>query len=154
MLPGIWRPNSGGSQRAVRVTVLYLVVLAALYVGFVLYDRTAPGGGASPEANGVLLFTAIFAVFGVVGVVVTLTPAPRGIEVAGDRVVVVGRWGGRRTLPALEHLSFRVVRRYPAGALSATAVELIEIWARGVPMRSYLVEADLLAGATASEPGR
>jgi len=152
--PGAWRPNVGGSQRAFRVTVLYLVVLAALYVAFVLYDRTAPGGSASPETNGVLLFTGIFAVFGVLGLIVTLTPAPRGVEVATDRIVVVGRWGRRRTLPALERLSFRAVRRYPAGWLADTPVELIEIWGRGTPMRSYLVDSTLFAGAALSDLGR
>ena len=153
-LPSEWRPNRGGTQRAVRVTLLYLLVLGALYVGFVLYDRTAPGGTSSAAANGVLLFTALFAVFALAGSLYTLTPAPRGFEVARDGVTVVGRWGRRRSLPPLEELSFRVVRHYLPSLLADTTVDLIELWGRGVPVRGYLVDEELITGAIPSERGR
>ena len=153
-LPGEWRPNVGGSQRALRVTLLYLLVLGALYVGFLLYDRTAPGGTASPATNGVLVLTGLFAAFALVGSFYTLTPAPRGIEVAADHVTVVGRWGRRRVFPSLEQLSFRVVRHYPPSLLAETTVELIELWGRGVPVRGYLVGEELFTGATPAERGR
>ena len=144
------RPNVGGSQRAVRLAVLYAVVLTALYAGFVLYDRTAPGGTSSPSTNGVLLFTVLFLAFGIGGVVYTLSPAPRAVEVDLARVTVVGRWGRRRSFPPLDRLSVRIVRRYPAGWLAGTEVELVEVWGPDAPVRGYLVEEELFTGASAS----
>ena len=144
------RPNVGGSQRALRLAALYVVALGVLYLGFLLYDRTAPGGTAPAAGNGVLLFTALFVGFALVGALYTLHPAPRGVEVEADHVTVVGRWGRRCRLAPLELLSVSVVRRYPEGWLASTPVELIELWGEGVPTRSYLVEAGLFAGATVS----
>jgi len=148
------RPNVAGAQRAVRLAVLFLVLLAALYVGFVVYDASRPGGSGSPEANGILVFTAIFAVFAVVGVVYTLTPAPRRLEVGGDHVTVVGRWGRRRRLPELGTLTVRIVRRYREGWLASKPVVLLEVWGDDTPVRGYLVEAELFEGARASSGGR
>jgi hypothetical protein len=70
--------------------------------------------------------------------------------VGADHVTVVGRWGRRQRLPRLEELSVSVVRRYPAGWLAGDPVELVELWGEDVPARSYLVEADLFAGAVVS----
>jgi len=148
------RPNVGGSQRAIRLATLYVVTLAVLYAGFVLYDRSAPGGTAPAAGNGVLLFTAVFVAFAAAGAVYTLHPAPRAVEVEADHVTVVGRWGRRRRLPRLELLSVSVVRRYPAGWLAGTPVELIALWGEDVPSCSYLVDPELFAGATPSLRGR
>jgi len=148
------RVNVAGSQRALRVTVVYLVVLVALFAAFVLYDRSAPGGTASPSTNGIYVFTGLFVVFAFGGAIFTLHPAPRALEVGPDRVTVVGRWGGRRVLPPLGSLSTRVVRRYPPGLLSGTPVEQIELWGRDVPLRTYLVEDGLFRGANATEDPR
>jgi hypothetical protein len=144
----------GGSQRAIRLASLFVAVLALLYAGFLLYDRTVPGGNAPAASNGLLLFSAMFVVFAVVGVVYTLHPAPRAVEVTANHVTVVGRWGRRLRLPSLELLSVSVVRRYPAGWLASTPVELIELWGEGVPNRNYLVESDLFAGANVSTRAR
>jgi len=126
-----------------------VAALAVLYASFVLYDRTAPGGSSSAAGNGVLLFTFLFVAFALGGAIYTLTPAPRAVEVTPDRTTIVGRWGSRRTLPRLGLLSVSVVRRYPAGWLANTPVELIVLWGEGVPGRSYLVDAQLLEGAAA-----
>ena len=106
------RPNVGGSQRATRLAALFVAVLAVLFVGFLLYARTVPGGTAPAASNGLLLFSGMFVGFAVVGVVYTLHPAPRAVEVEADHVTVVGRWGRRLRLPSLERLSVSVVRRY------------------------------------------
>lgn len=142
--------NENGSRRVLRITVVYVVVLAALYAAFVVYDRAAPGGSSSPTENGILLLTVLFAAFCAVGVLYTLTPAPRSIEVRDSGVVVVGRWGRRRTLPPIGELSVRVVRRYPVGWLNDEAVELVEVWGPTLPVRGYLVDAGLFAGAATS----
>ncbi|HXQ78669.1 MAG TPA: hypothetical protein VN819_00405 [Thermoplasmata archaeon] len=141
------RTNVGGSQRAVRISVLFVGTLALLYAAFILYDRTAPGGTSSPEGNGVLLFTGIFLVFAVAGALYSLTPAPRAVEVDSEGVTVIGRWGRRRRLPRLDLLTVGVVRRYPEGWLSERPVELIELSGEDVRRRSYLVEPDVFAGA-------
>jgi hypothetical protein len=148
------RQNVGGSQRVVRVTIVYLVALVALYAGFVLYDRSAPGGSAAPESNGVLLFTGIFLAFALAGALLTLHPAPRAVVVAPDRVTVVGRWGSRRVLPPLDSLSSRAVRRYPVGWLSDAPVEQVELWGPDAPLRTYLVEDGLFRGAKVTDRGR
>ncbi len=147
------RENQAGTQRAVRLTAVYLVALAVLYGGFVLYDRTTPGGSVSPASNGLLTFTLIFVAFAAVGTYFALTPAPRAVEVAPDHVTVVGRWGRRRELPPLEKLSLRVVRKYSAGWLSSSPVELVEVWAENVPVRSYLADARLFEGVPTSPKG-
>jgi len=144
------RRNGAGSKRALRLAALYVVVLAVLYLGFLLYDRTAPGGTSPAAGNGVLLFTGMFVAFALVGALYTLHPAPRAIEVYSDHVTVVGRWGRRHRLPRLGLLSVSVVRRYPAGWLASGPVELIELWGEDVPNRSYLVAPELFAGAIPS----
>jgi hypothetical protein len=148
------RQNVGGSQRVVRVTLVYLVALVALYTGFMLYDRTAPGGSSSPVSNGVFLFTGIFLVFALAGSLFTLHPAPRAVVVTSEHVTVVGRFGVRRVLPPLGSLSTRVVRRYPAGWLSDLPVEQVELWGAGAPLRTYLVEEGLFRGANLTDRGR
>ena len=148
------RPNRAGSQRVIRLSTFYVVVLAALYLGLVLYGRTAPGGSSSAELAYVLLFTAVFAAFALGGILVTLTPAPRSVEVATDHVTVVGRWGRRHRFPPLDRLHVRVARRYPAGILASEPVESVEVWGDDTPVRSYLVGAELFEGAPPFEPDR
>ncbi|MGP8159325.1 MAG: hypothetical protein ACLPWO_06955 [Thermoplasmata archaeon] len=144
------RLNGAGSQRALRLAALYVVVLAALYVGFLLYDRNAPGGTSPATGNGVLLFTGMFVAFALVGALYTVHPAPRAVEVYADHATLVGRWGRRHRLPRLGLLSVSVVRRYPAGWLASGPVELLELWGEDVPNRSYLVAPELFAGAIPS----
>ena len=148
------RENLAGTQRVVRLTVLYLFALVAMYVGFLVYSRTAPGGGGSSDLSGLLLLSAIFVLFAVVGGLYTLSPAPRSVEVAGDRVIVVGRWGRRRRLPPIDRLTVRVARRYSAGWLSNDEVELIEVWGDDTPVQSYIAGAGLFAGAAPSSRSR
>jgi len=148
------RVNVAGSQRVVRVTLVYLIVLVALFAAFLLYDRSVPGGTSSPTGNGVSVFAGIFILFAVVGTVLTLHPAPRAVEVSAEHVTVFGRWGGRRILPPLDALSTRVVRRYPSGFLSDAAVEQVELWGRDAPLRTYLVEDGIFRGSMTTESPR
>jgi hypothetical protein len=148
------RANIAGTQRALRLALVFVVVLAALYSAFILYDRTAPGGSASPETNGVLEFTVLFLGIAAGGAAYSLTAAPRAIEVGTDRVTVVGRWGRRRTFPRIENLTVHVVQRYPEGWLASAPVDLVEVWAEDTPRRSYLIESELFAGARPSAGAR
>jgi len=148
------RQNAGGSTRATRLATFYVVVLTVFYVGFVLYDRTAPGGTSSVVENGILLFTGLFILLAAAGALYALNPAPRSVEVTDKHVTVVGRWGRRRELPPLSMLSFSVVQRYPAGWLAPTPVELIELWGENVPNRSYVVDPELFQGANRAARSR
>jgi hypothetical protein len=139
------RANRAGTQRAVRLTLLYLVVLAILYVAFVAYGRTVPGGTSSGMGYALTEFGLLALVLGVVGGALTLSPAPRAVERFPDGFVVVGRWGRRTAWTPLPKVSVRLVRRYPAGFLSKETVDLVEVSASGKRPRGYLVESGLLS---------
>jgi hypothetical protein len=136
-------PNSAGSQRAIRLTLIYLLALTLLYLTFVLYDRSVPGGTSSASENGFLLFSVFALVLGVGGAIFSLSPAPRAVELGPDTVVVLGRWGRRTEWTPRDRLSIRTVRRYPAGMLSREPVEYVELSLRGERVRSYLVSEGL-----------
>ena len=144
------RPNVGGSQRAVRIALLYLLGLTGVYLAFVLYARSAPGGMTPGAGSALLLFSAAAAGFGAAGAILALHPAPRAVEISPSQIVVLGRWGGRRRWPRSRELHVRVVRRFPPWGLSAVAVELVEVSTPGRPARSYLVEEGLLPVGDAS----
>lgn len=139
------RPNVGGSQRAVRLTLSYLIALAVLYLVLVEYGRSAPGGTSPGAQDTLLLFGGIAVALGAVGAGFSLTPAPRAVEVSPYHVVVVGRWGRRTKWPPLGETTVRVVRSYRAGPLSSTPVESVEMWATGRRPKVYLLEQGLLA---------
>jgi hypothetical protein len=138
------RPNVGGSQRAVRLALVYLLALTAVYLAFVLYARSTPGGMTSGAGSALLLFSAAAAGFGAVGAVLALHPAPRAVEISRSQIVVLGRWGGRRRWPRSRELHVRVVRRFPPRGLSSVTVELVEVSTPGRAARNYLVEEGLL----------
>lgn len=138
------RTNRAGTQRAVRLTVLYLACLALLYTGFVLIDRTVPGGSSSPAGNGLDTFSALAAILAVGGSLLSLHPAPRSVEVSAEATVVVGRWGRRHTYPPLDRIDAREVRRYPAGLLSSAPVVSVELSGGPSPLGTFLVEDGLV----------
>ncbi len=141
------RANTAGTQRAVRLTLVYLLALGLLYLAFVVYARSTPYG-RTPGTEWELLVFGFVAVFlGLVGAVLSLTPAPRRVEVSKERVVVVGRWGRRVEWPSPTELSVRVVRRHLAGGLSRDPVESVEVQATGRRARTYLVEQGLFSPA-------
>jgi hypothetical protein len=142
--PPNYHPNRAGTQRTVRLTLTYLAMLVAIYAAFVLYARTGPSA-ADPGITLVLLeLTGFAAVLAIVGAVLTLTPAPRGVIAEPDAYVVVGRWGGRVSWGPLTEVTVRQVRRYPAGLFSSAAVDSVEVSQQGRRRRSYLVEEGLL----------
>lgn len=138
------RRNQAATERAHRLTLIYLIGLAVLYGAFVLLDRSAPGGTTSAVQTGLLYFTGIAAGLGVGGAFVALSPAPRAIELRPDSLVVIEWWGHRRTFPPLAELTRSVVRRYPASFLSSRAVEAIELGTPTVGRRTYQFETGLI----------
>jgi hypothetical protein len=138
--PGTFRPNRAGTQRATRLSVLFLVVLAALYVGFVLVQRGAVGATSPGGRFDLYFFTAITAAVAVVGVVVAIGQAPRGIEVTAAATVVVGRFGTRSAFPALGTFPIRQVRSYRTAFLSSTPVAVYELAPARGASRTLLIE--------------
>jgi hypothetical protein len=140
--PGL-RVNRAGRQRAIRLTAIYLVALLAMYVGFVALDRGTPGGGSEAVTSGLFLFSGIAALLALGGACITLSPAPRSVEVTPAEVVVVEWTGRRRTFPPLSELRVDVIRRYPAGLLSSDPVETVELTG-GRRRRTYQLTEGLL----------
>ncbi len=136
--------NRAGTQRVVRLTAIYLIALAALYLGFALYARTAPGGSGPAGRIELLEFSLVAAAIGVAGAVLTLSPAPRAIVPRADGFVVVGRWGRSVEWAPLRDVTVRRVRRYPVGLLSEGPVESLEVSGVGHRARTYLLEAGLV----------
>jgi hypothetical protein len=144
------RVNRGGTQRAVRLTIVYLVCLAALYLAFAVLDRTVPGGTSSPAGNGFDTFSVLAVLLAVGGTVVSLHPAPRWVEVSPLSTVVVGRWGRRHTYPPPDRLETRAVRRYPAGLLSTVPVVSVELSGGPSPLATFLLEEGIVPMAASS----
>ena len=138
------RWNQAANERAHRLLILYLGTLAALYFGFLLLDRTSPGGTSSTAETGMLYFTGIAALLVVVGVWVALAPVPRRMELTPDGVVVVEAWGAKRPFPPVDQLQASLVHRYPRSFLSSRAVETVEITDRSGRRRTYQLEEGLV----------
>ncbi|MGI0156344.1 MAG: hypothetical protein ACREDE_09495, partial [Thermoplasmata archaeon] len=141
------RRNQAATERAFRLTAIYLGTLLILYVAFVVLDRTAPGGTSGAVATGLEYFTAFAVALGVGGAYVALSPAPRAVELRPDSLVVIEWWGHRRSFPPLNELHRALVRRYPASFLSSRAVEAIEVGTLAGGRRTYQFEVGLLPEA-------
>ena len=143
------RANRAGRQRAFRLTLIYLVALLALYLGFVALDRAAPGGTSATAETGILEFSLVAAVLAVAGLFVTLSPAPRAVELSPSRLVVEEWTGRRREFPPLGSLHVHVIRRYPAGFLSSEAVEAVQVSGPKVRRTYHLTEGMIPEGRPA-----
>jgi len=123
--------------------MIYVVVLAVLYLGLALLAREAPGGASGGASSDLTVFGEVAFVVAIVGAVLTLGSAPSAVEVGPGATVVIGAFGNRRRYEAGPHLSVRVVRRLPAGFLAEGVVESVEV-ADGARRRTYLVDEGLL----------
>ncbi len=140
------RENRGGSRRAARVAVTYAGSIAALTAILAGYAAAAPEASGPGVAAGVELFLAVAVVLAALSAVYALTPAPRRLEVGADAVVVVGRWGRRRTWGPRAQLRVEVVRRIPPGFFSPGPVEVVRLADRLGRSATYELEAGLLDG--------
>ncbi len=135
-----FRPNRAGTQRAFRLSLIFLVALAALYGGFVAEQRGVAGASSPGGLFDLYFFTAVTAVVGVVGTLVAVGQAPRGVELSSERTVLVGRFGGRRTFPPIGPLHLRLVRSYRSGLLSSAPVAVYELSPEKGASRTVLLE--------------
>jgi hypothetical protein len=134
------RENRAGTQRAVRTTVLYVVAVLALTLMLTALDLSSSEGGRPAVLQGLELFLLIAALLIVGSSVFALSPAPRYLEVGADRIVVVGRWGGRRELGPFDSLAPRVRKHLPAGFLSSDAVDMVEVTDAAGRRHTYQVD--------------
>jgi hypothetical protein len=139
------RPNEGGTQRAFRFAILYLIALVVLDVILVALDLTSAEAGRPGIESGLQLFIGIAVLLAVGSVIFALSPAPRFVDVRTDGVVVVGRWGQRTWCPPIEAIETKVLRHYPAGFLSSKDVDFIEVVDRTGRRRTFQVESGLFA---------
>jgi hypothetical protein len=137
------RPNRAATQRAVRLSLLYAVGVAAVYGVLVGVASAGPTGGTIGTEGALLAAGLLALLLAVVGIVYALGTAPRGVELSDDRTVVVGRFGRRYSFPGRRQLRPTVHQRFPAGLLSPVAVESVAI-AGGSTRRTFLLEEHLL----------
>ncbi len=102
-------------------------------------DRTGPGVWQQIE-----LFGLIAIAVSVGGTLLTLGSAPRAIETDANGTVVVGRFGRHRRYAAGVPISVRLVQKHPAGFLSPTAIDVVEVTA-GPQRATYFLEEGMLA---------
>lgn len=137
------RANRAATQRAIRLSVLYALGIAAVYALLVGIARAGPTG-TSVGTSADLLFAGLLAlVLAAIGVIVSLDAAPRAVELGDAETVVVGRFGRRYHYPGRDRLRSTVLQRFPSGLLSPVALESVEI-AGGSARRSFLLDERLL----------
>ena len=137
------RPNRAATRRAIRLSVLYVAAVGAIYAGLVALADAGPVGGSPGVVGELLLAGGIAAAIVVVGIVVNLGAVPRAVELRAGSTVVVGRFGRRYRFPPSTELRATVLARIPSGLLAASALETVEI-AGGSTRRSFLLEEHLL----------
>jgi hypothetical protein len=145
--PGVeYRSNAAGFQRAIRVFLLYLIAVVAMYGYFLWLIYGTTGGGLSGNSLGVATFSAAAAGLVILGIVLVMGEYPRGVEIESTQVVVLGRWGGRFVLPPAPELQVRLLRRHHVGLLSPEPTVTVEVHNRGGRRRTYIVAETLFPG--------
>jgi len=137
------RANRAATRRAIRLSALYSVGIAAVYALLVGIARSGPTGGSAGGSEDLLAAGLLAVVLGVVGVVVSLGAAPRAVELSDRKTIVVGRFGRRYAFPGRDQLRTVVVQRFPAGLLSPIPLESLEFLG-GSSRRTFLLDEGLL----------
>jgi hypothetical protein len=130
--------NSGGSSRAFRTFVFFLVALAVIYgvfLGIAVHNSTS-GTGTEVEA----ILTAAVAVALVFGWYVTLGQAPSMAWLESGHLVVRNRFGRSRHFPT-DSLQIHVLRSNGAGLFGPEPTEYVEVSAQATRRSTYLVSA-------------
>lgn len=137
------RKNRGGWERAVRIAVVYAGAVLLLTAVLSALDLTSANAGRPGVREGLELFLVVAGLLILGSAFYAVSPAPRFVEVRPDSVVVVGRWGRRRSFGPLGTFGIQVVRRLPSGPLTPRPVEVVRVVdTRGRPA-TYEVETGL-----------
>jgi hypothetical protein len=142
--------NQGGSDRARRVFLFYLVSVVLLFGAFTALQFASPYPGVRDNfvASGTLALIALLALAG--GYAVTMGRAPRTLRAEGESVVILERWGRERRLPVAAALAPSSVKAHPPFLRGAEWTETVELTWPGGARRAYLLERGLLARVAAS----
>lgn len=146
------RANRAATQRAFRLTLLYVVGIAAVYGVLAVFARAGPAGTSAATATDLTEIGLVAVALAGVGTVVALGSAPRAVEVGEEETIIVGRFGRRYRFPGRARLRATVLQRFPAGPLTPAAVASVEI-VGGSSRRSFLIDEQLLEGALPSPEG-
>lgn len=136
--------NRAATARARRITLLFVVVLAALYLAFALLSRSSAAGGSPGAATDLALFGVVALAVALAGALLTLLSAPAAVEITPTATVVQSVFRARYAFPHGPGYSVRIVRRFPAGPMSPEPIEVVEIGA-GPVRRTYWLDAGTLA---------
>ena len=117
-----------------------VLLLTAILTALDLSSSDASHPGVQ---EGLALFLGVAVLLIVGSAIFALSPAPRYVDVTDTTVVVVGRWGTRRTYGPLSALSPRVLKHFPDGMLSSRSVDMVEVGDPHGRRRVYQVESGL-----------
>lgn len=146
-----FRRNTGGMTRAVRLFVIYLILLALIYGIFVAALATSRAGLGGIPATAPALLSALAVVLGVWGFLITLARTPRGVELRANGFVLTEFFGARRTFDTRGAYDFHVENRYSAGWLSPGPTEMVRLGLPGRAPRRYLVDLRLIPEPAGAE---
>ncbi len=140
------RVNRGASTRALRLSLLYGVGIAAVYAFLVALTYASSVPVTSGVTYELELAGVLAVVLGGAGIVLVLSSTPRAVLVGPEETVVIGRFGQRHHFPSGARLQTRRLHRFPPGPLASVAVESTELsgWSQ---RRVFMLDEGLLGSA-------
>ena len=136
---GRFIPNRAGTARGWRLFVLFVAVLAVIYLVFVALALSSPTPGVRNNPLGWATFSGLATLLALWGWAITLGRAPRGATPRGEDVLVEGRTGRRYRVAAGALAQATVAHRYPAGPLSPEPTEFVVLRTSDGAQRTFLV---------------
>jgi hypothetical protein len=137
------RENRAATVRAMRLSIIYVFGVAAVYLLLAGLARLSSAGTSAGGSADLLAFGVVALVIALAGIVVALGQVPRAVLLGEEETIVVGRFGRQYVFPGRHRLQLTVHQRFPAGLLSPTALESVEIGG-GTSRRSFVLEEGLL----------
>ena len=137
------RRNRCAQQRVRRLTVGFVAVLAALYLGLSLAARAGPQGASAGTFHDLELFGLVAFATAIAGALLTLLSAPASVDVGPHGTVVRSVLGTRSVFRSGPEYALRIVREYRPGVLADGRVASVEV-RDGRRRRTYLIDAGLL----------
>jgi hypothetical protein len=129
-----------------RIYLLYLVALVALYAFFLELDVHSTAAGTSINESGVLGFTLVAIALAIVGAWMTLGQAPRGALIGPNEIIVTERWGRQVGFPPADEIKIRLVRRHSRGLLSPQPTATVLVMTQAGARRTYVIDESMLPG--------
>lgn len=129
-----------------RIYLLYILALVALYGFFLELDVRSTVAGTSINESGILGFTLVALALAGVGAWMTLGQAPRGARIGPREIIVTERWGREVTFPPADEIKIRLVRRHGRGVLSPQPTATVLVMTLAGARRTYVIDEQMLPG--------